>query len=233
MTGEFDDRDVVITGATGGLGTAVVDVFLQRGATCHLPMIETDVPAHVTWSGHERARITTGVDVADDAAVTSYYAGLPPIWASIHLAGGFAMARIADTSLGDVLAMFRINAQTCFLCSREATRSMRAGGQGGRIVNVSARPAVQPVASLAAYSMSKAAVANLTQTLAAELVGEGIGVNAVVPSIIDTPANREAMPRADFDAWPKPDELAEVIAFLASPRTTATSGSLVPVYGRA
>jgi len=110
---------------------------------------------------------------------------------------------------------------------------MRRAGAGGRIVNVSARPVVRPEGGMSAYSCSKAAVAALTQSLGAELAGENILVNAVLPSIIDTLANRRAMPDADHTAWPKPAEIAETIAFLVAPGNTLTSGALVPVFGRA
>ncbi|MCX5745119.1 MAG: SDR family oxidoreductase [Proteobacteria bacterium] len=112
-------------------------------------------------------------------------------------------------------------------------RAIRATGQGGRIVNVAARPVVQPTGGMIAYTTAKAGVASLTQCLAAELAGDRILVNAVLPSIIDTPGNRAAMPTADFATWPKPAELGEAIAYLASPTNTLTSGALVPVFGRA
>ena len=110
---------------------------------------------------------------------------------------------------------------------------MRSGGDGGCIVNVAARPALQPVGGMIAYTTAKAAVASLTQCLAEEVRGDGIRVNAILPSILDTPANRRAMPDADFDRWPKPAEVARTISFLASPDNRLTSGALVPVFGRA
>src|SRR4029079_12833333 len=116
---------------------------------------------------------------------------------------------------------------------REGVRSIRRSGGGGRIVNVAARPVVSPAPGMTAYVASKAAVAAITQSLAAELAADRILVNAVLPSIIDTPANRAAMPKADHAAWPKPAEIAEAIGFLASPDNTLTSGALLPVYGRA
>jgi NAD(P)-dependent dehydrogenase (short-subunit alcohol dehydrogenase family) len=110
---------------------------------------------------------------------------------------------------------------------------MRAtGGGGGRIVNVAARPAVAPVAGLAAYAASKAAVTNLTLTLSEELAAERIWVNAVLPSTMDTPANRAAMPKADHARWPKVAEVAATIVFLASPQNHVTRGALAPVYGQ-
>lgn len=207
-------RHVVVTGGNGALGGAVVALLESRGAVVHVPDIAT-------------------VDLTKEAAAASYYAALPPLWASVQLAGGFAMAAIADTSLADFEKMWRINTVTCFLACREAVRSIRKTSDGGRIVNVAARPVLAPAAQMTAYAASKAAVAALTQTLAAELVGERILVNAVVPSVIDTPANRASMPVADHAAWPKPAELAEAIGYLVGPDNALTSGALVPVYGRA
>ena len=128
--------------------------------------------------------------------------------------------------------MFEINAVTAFLCCREAARKIGAGKEGGRLVNVASKPAVIPVAGLCAYSASKAAVANLTQALAEELAPQRIWVNAVLPSIMDTPINRQAMPNADFAKWPKVADVAATIAFLASPQNAVTRGALVEVYGQ-
>jgi NAD(P)-dependent dehydrogenase (short-subunit alcohol dehydrogenase family) len=143
---------------------------------------------------------------------------------------GFAMGPIASTGLDVWDHLMRMNATTCFLSCREAVRTME--GREGRIVNVAARPVLVPTAHMGAYSASKAAVAALTLSLAEELSESSIWVNAIVPSIIDTEANRHAMPDADYDAWPKPEEIAETIAFLASPQNAATRGALVPVYGK-
>jgi NAD(P)-dependent dehydrogenase (short-subunit alcohol dehydrogenase family) len=153
----------------------------------------------------------------------------------VHLAGGFKAAPLAETSLADLRAQLDINTTTAFLCCREAARNMRAnpGGGGGRIVNVGSRAAVVPSGGSIAYTMAKAAVAALTQAAAAELASDGILVNAVLPSTIDTAANRAAMPKADHTRWPKPHEIAAAIAWLISPSNTLTSGALVPVYGRA
>lgn len=206
-------QHVVVTGGNGALGGAVVAHLEARGAVVHVPDIST-------------------VDLTNEAAAVAYYAGLPPLWASIQLAGGFAMSPIVDTALADFERQWRMNAVTCFLACREAVRSIRRTGNGGRIVNVAARPVLVPVPNMTAYTASKASVAAITQALAAELTGERVLVNAVLPSIIDTPANRAAMPRADHAAWPRPTELAQAIGFLASPDNTLTSGALIPVYGR-
>ena len=220
----------MVTGGTGALGAAVVERLLVRGAIVHLPMLEAEPPAHLR---HARIHAAPGLALDDEAKVAAYYAALPPLWASIHLVGGFAMAPVERTSLADFERQWRLNTATCFLSCREAIGAIRRTGGGGRIVNVAARPAVQPTAGMIAYAVAKAGVAALTQALAAEVVKDGILVNAVLPSIIDSPANRAAMPGADHAAWPKPAELAATIDFLASADNAVTSGALVPVYGRA
>lgn len=222
--------NIVVTGGTGALGAGVVEVLLARGATVHLPMMEASLPAHLQ---HERVKAAPNVSLDNEAQVTAFYASLPELWASIHLVGGFAMSKLTDTSLGDFEKQWRMNTVTCFLACREAVRAMRKAGKGGRIVNVAARPVVQPAGGMISYVTSKAGVAALTQSLAPELLGEGILINAVLPSTIDTPANRKSMPNADHASWPKPREIAQTIAFLASPENALTTGTLVPVYGRA
>jgi NAD(P)-dependent dehydrogenase (short-subunit alcohol dehydrogenase family) len=180
--------------------------------------------------------VTENVDLTDDACVTSFYGALPGLFASIHLAGGFTMSPLTVTSKEDLLRMVNVNLTTCFLCCREAARRISAskGQDGGRIVNVAAKAGIEPTgaAGMAAYAASKAAVSALTQALGQELVGEGILVNAVAPSILDTPANRKAMPNADHARWPKVDAVARAILFLASPDNTVTRGAVIQVYGR-
>lgn len=211
---ELRGKHVVVTGGGGALGGGVVALLEERGATVHVPHI------------HE-------VRLDDEAQAVAYYAQLPPLWASIHLAGGFAMGPIATTTYADFEAQWKLNTVTCFLACREAIKSIRgAGAGGGRIVNVAARAVAVPPPNMTAYLASKAGVVALTQGLAAELLAESILVNAVLPSIIDTPANRAAMPKANHAAWPKPAEIAQAIVYLASPENTLTSGALVPVYGR-
>lgn len=231
MTSSLTDLHIVVTGASGGLGGSVVEHLIAAGATVHAPLVEAEVPKHATWLIHERVHATAAVDASSEAAMTAYFAGLPTLWASIHLVGGYTGAALIETSVADFDKMIALNARTCFLATREAARALR--GRGGRIVNVAARPALVPTAGLVAYAASKAAVVAITQGAAAELSAEGVFVNAVVPSIIDTPANRASMPDADFARWPKPAELAATIGYLASPANALTSGALVPVYGRA
>lgn len=224
---------IVVSGATGALGSGLVDVLLARGATLHLPIVEEDLPAHLPWRNHPNVRAAPNVSLADEAQVSAFYESLPELWASIHLVGGFAMAKIEKTTLADFEKQWRLNTVTCFLACREAVKAIRKSGRGGRILNVAARPVLVPTAGMLAYVAAKAGVAAITQALAAEVLADGILVNAVLPSTIDTPANRAAMPKANHDAWPKPAEISETIAFLTSPQNTLTFGALVPVYGRA
>jgi len=227
LTLDFTGRQVVVTGGTGALGTAVVQALVNAGAVCHIP-----AQRQPKGASHDRVRVEPNIDLTNEAAVKSFYDSLPSLWASIHTAGGFAAGAIGDTSLQMWKQMHDINGSTCFLCCREAIRKIRGSGQGGRIVNVAAKPSLVPAAGMSAYAASKAVVASLTVSLSEELAGEGIWVNAVVPSIMDTPINRQAMPKADYEKWPKVSEVAATIAFLASPQNAATRGALVPVYGR-
>ncbi len=224
---DLTNEHVVVTGGGGALGGAVVDALVEAGATVHVPVRKPDAPASL--AGRDRVVVATGVDLTNEDAVAAFYAGLPGLWASVHTTGGFAAAPITETALADFSKQIALNANTAFLCCREAVRAMGSGG--GRIVNVVSRPALEPTGGMIAYTAAKAAVASLTQCLAAEVVGAGILVNAIAPSIIDTPANRKAMPDANFDAWPKPAQLAATIRFLASPANALTTGALVPVYG--
>src|ERR1051325_4665303 len=162
----LEGKQVIITGGDGGLGRAVVEAFAAAGATCHLPTL-------AAAGGEARAgvRITGKVDLTDDGAVTAYFAGLPPLWASVHLAGGYAAKPIADTSRADLDRLLQLNVVTAFLCCREAVKALRQSG-GGRIVNVAARVVEVPVAGAVAYSVSKAGVAALTRSLAVETRSE-------------------------------------------------------------
>jgi NAD(P)-dependent dehydrogenase (short-subunit alcohol dehydrogenase family) len=145
------------------------------------------------------------------------------------------MGPICETDVEVFDEMMRKNARTCYVSCRAAARRLRAHEGGGRIVNVAARNALFPElgSNMVAYTASKAAVGAITQALGAELASDRIWVNAVVPSTIDTPANRRDMPDADHDTWPTCAEIAETICFLASPENRATRSALVPVYGRA
>jgi NAD(P)-dependent dehydrogenase (short-subunit alcohol dehydrogenase family) len=236
---DFAGGHVVVTGGTGALGRAVVAELRAAGAICHVPNLIPGELADFPLAHDPDVQIVRDIDVADEAAVARFFSGLPPLWASIHLAGGFAMAPVAEVTADDFAAQFRLNALSCFLCSAAAVKAMRArrqpgpgGAPGGRIVNIAARPALEPRlgAGMIAYTASKSAVAALTQALAQETAAEEIWVNAVAPSIIDTPANRAAMTDADFTKWVAPTDLARLIVFLASADNRATRGAIIPVY---
>ena len=237
---DFAGSHVVVTGGTGALGRAVIVALRAAGAVCHVPNLVAAELDDFPYASDPGVHIGRGVDLADEAAVRRFYQALPPLWASIHLAGGFAMAPIGEVSAEDFMSQFRMNALSCFLCSAAAVSAFRArkepgpaGAPGGRIVNVAARPALEPRlgAGMVAYTASKSAVAALTQALAQETTDEQIWVNAVAPSVLDTPANRAAMPAADHRRWVSPTDLAEMIAFLASPANRVTRGAVIPVYG--
>jgi NAD(P)-dependent dehydrogenase (short-subunit alcohol dehydrogenase family) len=222
-------RHVVISGGAGALGRAVVDLFCRTGAVCHVPIRGPEAKAAAVG-----VNVVPGVDLTNESAVARFYAALPDdLWASVHLAGGFAMGGITETSLGDLRSQIDVNLVTAFLCCREAVRRfrLRPGGGGGRIVNVASRAAVQPGGQHAAYNMAKAAVASLTASLADELKTEQILVNAVAPGVIDTPMNRTALPDLDGARLVTPAQIASVILWLASPENTIASGAVIPVYG--
>ncbi len=225
---QFDGKKVVVTGGAGALGAAVVAMIQKEGGEVWVP-VNKGKPANAPAG----VRFVEGVDLTDEGAVEKFYAAVGGLWASIQTAGGFAMSKIGETKKGDFLKMMEMNAVTAFLCCREAVKGMRAGRAGGRIVNVAAKPALHPVGGMIAYSASKAAVLSVTQSLAEEVAGEKIWVNAVVPSIMDTPQNRASFPAGtDFTKWPSVEEVASTVVFLASGENRVTRGGAVPVYGR-
>ncbi len=231
---DYRGRTVAVTGGTGALGAAVVEAFLSAGAACHIPyLIEAEAQAF-RQRDHKQVRLYPRIDLTDEAAVERFYREIPNLWASIHLAGGFTAGRVAEAGKSVLASQLDVNLTTCYLCCRSAVLAMATHSAGGRIVNVAARPALEwrGGAGMAAYAASKAAVAALTVALAEEVAKDGVLVNAVAPSILDTPANRKAMPKADHAAWPKVEEVAQTILFLASPENKVTRGAVVPVYGR-
>jgi NAD(P)-dependent dehydrogenase (short-subunit alcohol dehydrogenase family) len=230
----FQDRQVVVTGGTGALGAAVVEMLISAGAHCVVPwMVESELKRFARRDD-PRVKLIQVPTLSDEAAVARLYAAAADLWASIHVVGGFAMAPVADTDKAALTEQIDMNFVTSFLCCSAAVRAM-AKRKAGRIVNVAARPALEwrAGAGMAAYAASKAAVAALTVALAEEVAKDGILVNAVAPSIMNTHMNLEAMPKADHASWPKVEEVAATIAFLASPENKVTRGAVVPVYGRA
>lgn len=231
---DFHDRQVVVTGGTGALGRAVVGALLEAGATCHVSYLHESEAQDFPHRAHANVKLRR-CELTDETSVGQFFDALPALWASIHLAGGFAMSPVAATSKSDLMTQVDMNFVTAFLCCAAALRTMGRGKNGGRIVNVAARPALEwrSGAGMAAYTASKAAVAAFTVALADEVVKDDILANAVAPSTLDTPANRAAMPKANYATWPKVEEVARTILFLASPDNRVTRGAVVPVYGKA
>lgn len=225
-------RTALVTGGSGALGRAVVKVFRDAGAQVHVPIFDpNEIPgleAHLEGD-LSRVHLHRDVDLTRPEGVDQLFGNLPPVEVVANLAGGFAMAGVEDTDPATWERMFRMNATTAFLVSRAAFPAMRAAGFG-RILMVSAFPAVdRGAAGMTAYGAAKAAVLNLTQALAREGAEHGITANAVLPSIIDTEANREAMPDTDRKRWLKPDEIARVLRFLASEEAGIVTGAAVPL----
>lgn len=225
----MDLRVFVVTGALGALGRVVADEALASGVrvACidHAP---TQVPATP-----ERLELG-GVDLTDAAAakkaIDAAAAHFGKLDALINIAGGFAFEAVADGDPKTWQRMYALNVTTALNASRAAIPHLAASGSG-RIVNIGARGALEAGSGMGAYAASKAGVHRLTEALAAEQKGK-ITVNAVLPSIIDTAANRESMPKADFTKWVRPRELADVILFLASDAASGVTGALIPVSGR-
>ncbi|MBL8046087.1 MAG: SDR family oxidoreductase [Anaerolineales bacterium] len=228
---------ILITGAAGNLGAAVVRAFALTGARLalaerHPERMET--VAREAGLSTEQVLITP-VDITDAASVTAWVEAVRARWGRadglINVAGAFKAGKpVHEMEEADWDFMHNINAKAAFLTCRAVVPLMLENG-GGKIVNVSARAGLAGGKNSAAYGASKAAVLRLTESLSAELREKNINVNAVLPSIIDTPQNRAAMPTADAARWVTPEDLASVIVFLASEQARAIHGALIPVYG--
>jgi len=233
---DFGGRHIVVTGGAGALGTAVVEALIAAGAMCHVPCLDAAEAQRFRLRDHKQVTVTVTGSLADEAAIDRLYRPISPLWASIHIAGGFAAGPLRDTAVATLRQQIDMNLVSCALCCRAAVQAMTGGGSaaGGRIVNVAARAGLEwrSGAGMTAYTASKAAVAAFTAALAEEVAKDNILVNAVAPSIMDTPANRQAMPKADWALWPKVEEVAATIVFLASPDNRVTRGAVVPVYGK-
>lgn len=228
---DFSGKTVVVTGGTGALGSAVVTALVEAGAKCRVPYVIEAEEKNFALRGDKRVNLVRVNDLAEEQEVDELYEGVSDLWASIHIAGGFAMGNVADTNKAGLMAQIDMNLVSCFLCCRAAIKLMK---NGGRIVNVAARPALEwrSGAGMTAYTIAKTGVAALTVALAQEVAKDGILVNAIAPSIINTAANRAAMPKADHAAWPTTEEIAQSILFLASADNRVTRGSIVTVYGK-
>lgn len=222
--------EVLVAGGTGALGAAVVKELVATGH-----------PVGATWvveSERERLEGVEGVelikaDLFDEREAAAAVAAISDVEAVVNLVGGYAQGgRTHETDPDEFDRLMRLNMRPNILLAHAAIpRFLRRGG--GTFVAVSARPALRPFSGAAPYIVSKAAVLSFIQTLDAEYKQDNIRANAVLPSVIDTPANREAQPDADHSKWVSPDEIAKVIRFLISAESSAISGAAIPVYGKA
>ncbi len=224
---ELKTKLVVITGALGALGRAVAEASAAAGAT----VVAVDRVAGTPPQGaHAWPPLDLGNPQATQEALADIAKRHGRIDALVNIAGGFRWETLAEGSIDTWDQLYQINLRTAVTACRAALPHFPKSG--GRIVNIGAAGAVKAAAGMGAYAASKAGVARLTEALAEELKARDITVNAVLPSIIDTPANRADMPDADFSRWVTPKALADVILFLLSDRATAVTGALIPVSGR-
>lgn len=225
------DRTAVVTGGTGGLGAAVTHAFLGAGWRVVVPYYEPRELERVT--AHDALELVEA-DLTDPASVARLMATAgDSLRALVNLVGGFhAGDRVHETPVETFEAQLRLNLRPTYLACAAAIPAMLAAGEGA-IVCVSSRAALQPFAGGAAYATAKGAVLAFTDALHAEYNDDGIRTNAILPSIIDTPANRASMPEADASKWVTPEEIAGTILFLCSPDSSPVGGAHVPVYGRA
>lgn len=234
-------RTALITGGTGGLGTAVTETFLVHGWRCLVPWnaadeVERARERELIRDAGDRLELVEA-DLFDPQAVADLLAtaesDATPLAAVVNLVGGFAApGRVHETPIEEFEEQWRLNLRPTYLASAAAIPRLLEHG-GGSIVCVSSRAALRPFAGAAGYITSKAAVLAFVDALAAEYTGDGLRVNAVLPSVIDTPGNRAAQPDADHSRWVAPDAIARVIEFLCSDAAAPISGAHLPVYGRA
>jgi NAD(P)-dependent dehydrogenase (short-subunit alcohol dehydrogenase family) len=219
------NKVVIITGATGGLGQTVTAEFSDAGAT--LVVAErrpsTNLPDGVQ---SVTADVTQESDVQQ--LVTEVKNKTGRIDCLINLVGGFAMGRLSETSPSDWSKMLSLNLTAAFLLSRAVVPRMIDQGSG-RVIHIGARAAIDPFPGAAAYLVSKSGLVAMIKILALELAGSGVNVNGVLPTIIDTPVNRQNMPDADYTKWVKPESIAQLLVFLASDEANAINGALIPI----
>ncbi len=229
----------LITGGTGALGRAVTAAFVEAGAAVAVTyVVEPEVPECKACLGSRAdAPVFLKADVTVDAEVQklvrTVVERLGRIDILLNLVGGYVgdlpVAALPEATWDHML---NLNLKSAFLCCKHVVPVMQRDG-GGRIVTVSSRAAIKVFPGISAYAAAKAGLLAFTETLASEVLRDNITVNAILPSVIDTPANRKAMPGADYSAWVKPEEIARVLLFLCSEASREISGAAIPVYGRA
>lgn len=226
-------KQVLLTGGTGGLGMGVTSVVLAQDAIVTIPyIVDSEIEGlkeRLSPTDFSKIRFVS-VDLSHEAAVERLVEDMERVDVLIHLVGGFSMGKTHEYSYAQWKKDFDLNLNTTFLVCKHSLKKMLEHGYG-RIVTVGSRGAVQPGGQLAAYCASKAGVVALTKAIADETKGTNITANSVLPSVIDTPANRQAMGSEEADQWVKPESLAQVICFLASEAAKDMRGAAIPVYG--
>ena len=231
MSGEV----AIVTGGTGALGQAISATLLEAGATVAIPyaVLEERAALEARLTPEQRARVhALPADVTDEAAVAKFVKTVRDRYrrvdALVNVVGGFAGGDLVSTPLAEWERMMKLNLTSVVVACRAVLPDMIAA-RSGRIVNIASRAVVPPQGGFIAYTVSKAAVITLTQALAQEVKPHHVAVNAVLPSTMDTPANRRAMPDADRSGWVSTQDVANVVAFLLSERGAAVSGAAIPV----
>jgi NAD(P)-dependent dehydrogenase (short-subunit alcohol dehydrogenase family) len=237
MSTRFEKRVALVAGGTGGLGRAVTLAFLEEGATVAVTFRrQEELDTLKKLAGANAAQLESfAVDVTDEAAVRQLVEKILAkhgrLDALVNTVGGYASGvKLWELETKVFEQMLALNLRSGYALSRAAVRAMLKQGRGA-IVNVASRAAFDHEAGAAAYAASKAAAVAMLDCLAAEVKGSGVRVNSILPSIIDTEANRKAIPKADFAKWPKPEDIARVILFLCSQDAKVIHGAAIPVYG--
>ncbi|MGF1456599.1 MAG: SDR family NAD(P)-dependent oxidoreductase [Alphaproteobacteria bacterium] len=224
-------KKVVVTGAYGQLGTAVTEAFLAADA--HVGVLDMATGPHVPFQGP--VAMAPGVNLIDPSSarqgIDLLADRLGGIDTLVNVAGGFTWIPFQDSALDDWTRLFAMNVQTAVNATKAALPHVK-GSSAGRIISIGASAAIKAGAGMGPYAASKAGVMRFTEALAEEVKETGITVNAVLPSILDTPANRAEMPNTDPSIWVKTEDVADLILFLASDRAASITGALIPITGR-
>lgn len=239
MAGKFDNKVVMVTGATGNLGSAVAQHFAAEGAK--VALVDRNAEAQAAFiqeQGYSAANalgliadLTSESDV--DAMVQKAEAHFGQIDVLVHTVGGYDAGKpVHEAGVGVLEQMFNLNVRPVYITAGRVARHMVEKGVAGRIVVILARAALKGTAKNGAYNASKAAAQRIVESMAAELKDQGITVNGILPGTIDTPPNRRDMPNADFSKWVTTEQLADAVAFLASDEASAINGASLEVYGR-
>ncbi len=234
----LEKKTAIITGGTGALGKAITLAFLEEGAqaACTYIVDKEKKQCLSLIENHEDRVVFMRTDVTKEKEVDKLIRSCKKRFGTVdilvNVVGGFAYSPIKDTNQKTWDLMMNLNLKSAFLCSKHVLPRMIEQNYG-KIINISSRPALKGSAGVGAYSASKAGVLNLTETIADEVKDYDINVNAVLPSTIDTPANRRDMPDADYSKWVRPEDIARVIVFLSSDDSKPISGAGIPVYGKA